>query len=63
MKLQVKTRPANPLPEFPAMAPAELADLSKEAGRSLTSSEQAHRYRLRRLREKEAEHFVYGSKS
>ncbi len=56
-----KARPANPLPEFPEMSAQELLELSQAAGRTLTTSEEAHEFRRKKLRELEAQHFVYGT--
>jgi len=56
-----RTRPCNPLPEYPPMSDAELRDLSREAGRPL-SNEEGHRFRRDRIHQQEAEHFVYGKR-
>ncbi len=64
MHAQPKARPVPAtatLPEFPILAPEELADLSKLAGRPLQTSEEAHEFRRTKLREQEAQHFVYGT--
>lgn len=55
-----KARPANPLPEFPEMSAQELLELSQAAGRTLTTPEEAHQFRRKKLHEQEAQHFVYG---
>jgi len=60
--MPIKNRPATrSLPEFPQMSPAELADLSREAGRPL-SNEDAHHFRRQKLRRLESEQYVYGKR-